>query len=148
MRPNVKPMLFQKETPSALKVPFFPEDYLPLACSGEVRACKGMQGWNAGLECMSGGSSTTATTHGRLYATDLALANPDPVGLAPAPRILWQAGSPWDTQKHSLLHSAAQHSPLPSWHFTPQTHSWIHSSDKTTGFKAWTLLLPALCIIT
>lgn len=51
---------------------------------------------DAGMESVSGGFSTTATPHGRLYATDLALANPDPVGLAPAPPVAskGQAGSP------------------------------------------------------
>lgn len=100
------------------------------------------------MECMSGGFSTTATPHGRLYATDLALANPDPVGLAPAspghPR--GRLGAP-ETHKNTLfctqLLPAAQHYPLPPWHFTPQTHS----SDQSMGFSVWTLLLPALSII-
>lgn len=48
------------------------------------------------MEYMSGGSSSTATPHGRLYATDLALANPDPVGLAPAAPVAHKglAGNP------------------------------------------------------
>lgn len=111
---------------------------------------------DAGMESVSGGFRTTATPHGRLYATDLALANPDPVGLAPAPPAPWhprgRLGAP-ETHENTLfctqLLPAAQHHPVPSWFSTPQTHGWIHSSDKSTGFRVWThgLLLPALCII-
>lgn len=62
---------------------------------------------DAGMESVSGGFSTTATPHGRLYATDLALANPDPVGLAPAPPPRGIQGAGWEPLRRTKPHSSA-----------------------------------------
>lgn len=86
------------------------------------------------MECLPGGFSTTATPHGGLYATDLALLNPHPVGLAPAPPSAskGQAGAP-ETHKNTLF--CTQLLPLLS---TPHCLSGISLLRPTGRSSAWT----------